>query len=294
MPKVKIGNTSLFFDIYGSKLDVQKTDVKEKPTLLVLHGGHGMADHTLYVEFWSQFSKVAQIIFLDQRGCGRSDRCDSSEWNLRQWGQDVFDFCEALDIKKPIVMGLSMGGHVLCEYATQHPQHPGALVFCNTEAKFDLDLVAEKFEARAGKDVAEIVRQNFMAPTPEIVKLYQERCVPFYAKNAYTQTEMKRCQQRMEIFEHYCKNEMKTFTYLDKLGGIVCPVLFMVGEESTGHPVKAAEKMAAKMKKELVTYHLFKGAGAPVYKDSLKESLEVVNRFISQISSKSNEKEKSI
>lgn len=82
MPKIKINDTHLFFNIYGSQLNIGASDVKEKQTLLVLHGGHGFADHTLYVEFWSQFADSIQVIFLDQRGCGRSDVCDSSEWNL--------------------------------------------------------------------------------------------------------------------------------------------------------------------------------------------------------------------
>src|SRR3990167_6770811 len=99
MPKIKIGNTKLFFDVYGSKLKVRDTDVIEKQTLILLHGGHGFADHTLYVEFWSQFADIAQVIFLDQRGCGRSDKRNQDEWNLQQWGKDVHDFCLQLGIK---------------------------------------------------------------------------------------------------------------------------------------------------------------------------------------------------
>ena len=90
MPKINIGSATLFFDIYGSKLDI-KTTITEKPTLLVLHGAHGLVDHTLYVEFWSQFSDIAQVIFLDQRGCGRSDWRNKNEWNVKRWGEDVYE-----------------------------------------------------------------------------------------------------------------------------------------------------------------------------------------------------------
>ena len=67
MPKIKINNTHLFFDVYGSHLQILHDSVIEKPTLLVLHGGHGVADQPLYVDFWSRFSDIAQVIFLDQR-----------------------------------------------------------------------------------------------------------------------------------------------------------------------------------------------------------------------------------
>lgn len=47
MLKIKINNTHVFFDVYGSHLRILHDSVLEKPTLLILHGGHGVADHTL-------------------------------------------------------------------------------------------------------------------------------------------------------------------------------------------------------------------------------------------------------
>lgn len=61
---IKINDGNLFFDVYGSKLSLIKDSVEQKPTLIVLHGGHGFADHTLYVEFWSQFQDIMQVIFI--------------------------------------------------------------------------------------------------------------------------------------------------------------------------------------------------------------------------------------
>lgn len=142
---IKVNNTRLFFDIYGSALDIKPNKVTTKPTLIVLHGGHGIVDHTLYVEFWSQLSAIAQVIFLDQRSVGRSDEVDLAECNLQNWGQDVVDFCAALGVKKPIIAGVSMGGHIMGELVAKHPQFPGGLIFCNTEAKFDLDAMVEMF-----------------------------------------------------------------------------------------------------------------------------------------------------
>ena len=280
MPKIKLGDQHLFFDVYGSQLKIGATSVEQKPTLLVLHGGHGMVDHTLYVDFWSKFAGVAQVIFLDQRGCGRSDPCGPEQWNLRTWADDVVAFCEALSIEKPIVAGVSMGGHVICDYATRFPGHPEALIFCNTEAQFNVDMVCACFEKLGGKEIADIARANFTNSTPEIVKLYKEKCVPYYAKKAYSAKEIERCVQRMEIFEFFCKQEMQHFNYLAELHKITAPSLFMVSEESPGHPPAAAEAMVEKMNPDLVAYHLFKGAGAPTYNDAPEESYQVVLEFL--------------
>jgi proline iminopeptidase len=52
---------------------------------------------------------VAQIIYLDHRGNGRSSGDDPATWNLAQWGDDVRAFCEVLGIEKPVVYGASFG-----------------------------------------------------------------------------------------------------------------------------------------------------------------------------------------
>ena len=46
--------------------------IREKPTLLLLHGGPGL-DHSIYKPAFSTLADVAQVVFLDHRGNGRSD-----------------------------------------------------------------------------------------------------------------------------------------------------------------------------------------------------------------------------
>ena len=43
------------------------------------------------------------------------------------------------------------------------------------------------------------------------------------------------------------------------------------------------EEMANEILPELVSYHSFKDAGAPVYKDSPEESEQVVRKFLEKI-----------
>ena len=38
---------------------------------------------------------VAQVVYLDHRGNGRSDAGPKDAWTLAQWGDDVRAFCEA-------------------------------------------------------------------------------------------------------------------------------------------------------------------------------------------------------
>jgi pimeloyl-ACP methyl ester carboxylesterase len=280
---IHINQCKLFFDIYGSKLSITPTEVKEKPTLIILHGGHGMVDHTLYVEFWSQFSDICQVIFLDQRGCGRSEWGVPEEWSLSHWADDLHQFCKALDIKKPILAGVSMGGHVMCEYLRHHSDNLGGLIFCNTEARFILDDVCQKLSELGGHEVGEIARIQFTNPTKESAQMYQKMCIPYYAKNAYSPSEIARCKQNIPVLSHFYKHHIQYFDYVEDLKKINCPTLLMVGESSPLHLPARAEEMARQISPALLTHYIFKNAGAPVYKDSPKEAFTVVSTFLTKL-----------
>ena len=55
-------------------------------------------------------------------------------WNLAQWAADVRAFCDALEIEKPIVLGVSFGGMVAMKYAASYPDHPSRLILVSTVA----------------------------------------------------------------------------------------------------------------------------------------------------------------
>ncbi|MBV8357276.1 MAG: alpha/beta fold hydrolase, partial [Deltaproteobacteria bacterium] len=125
--RIKIGDSWLFFDVNGAKLRPEGPRMKEVPTLLLLHGGPGL-DHSIFKPLMSVLTDVAQIVYLDHRAQGRSDRVAPNRWTLQTWADDVRDFCEALEITRPVVMGESFGGFVAMAYAERHPSHPGKLI----------------------------------------------------------------------------------------------------------------------------------------------------------------------
>lgn len=279
---VYINGIKLFFDVYGSKLDIKPDRVEEKPTLIVLHGGHGFADHTLYVEFWSQFSDIAQVIFLDQRGCGRSDASEPDKWNLQQWADDLHQFFITLNITKPIIAGVSMGGHVMCEYIKKHHDYPGGLIFCNTEAKFSLDKVCAKLQKLGGNEPAKAFHNFYTEPNEENFAVFAELCIPFYGKKAYSPQELNRCIKHPEVFFHFCQQEALSFNYLDVVHNIQCPTLMLAGSDSL-HLVEAAKEMTSKIDSKYLTLEVFENTGGPVYKDKPDKSYQVVKKFLAEI-----------
>ncbi|WP_437990404.1 alpha/beta fold hydrolase [Sorangium sp. So ce145] len=153
--RVQTGDVRLFFDVEGAKLVPEGPAMRERPTVILLHGGPG-SDHTEFVPFGSALAEVAQVVYLDHRGCGRSDRSGPERWNLETWADDVRAFCDALGIERPVVLGNSFGGVVAQAYAARYPDHPGKLILTSTTAKLRLDRMLHVFERLGGAQAADV------------------------------------------------------------------------------------------------------------------------------------------
>ena len=79
---VSVNGVRLFFDVEGAKLVPDGPVMREKPVLLMLHGGPG-ADHSIYRPAYSALADIAQIVYLDHRGNGRSEDGPRESWNWR-------------------------------------------------------------------------------------------------------------------------------------------------------------------------------------------------------------------
>ena len=69
---IMVNGARLYFDVEGAGLVPDGPRMREKPTLLLLHGGPGF-DHSMYKPAFSHLADTAQIVYLDHRGNGRSE-----------------------------------------------------------------------------------------------------------------------------------------------------------------------------------------------------------------------------
>lgn len=99
--------------------------------VLFIHGGPG--SNSAYFEYTggNVFERDVQMIYLDQRGCGRSDNAANKDYLLNRIVKDFEEVRQALGIKQWIVMPHSFGGILATEYAFQHPSSIKAMVYLN-------------------------------------------------------------------------------------------------------------------------------------------------------------------
>lgn len=277
--RVKIGDVRLFFDVEGAKLRPDGATMREVPTVVLLHGGPGF-DHSNFKPDFSRLTEIAQVVYLDHRGNGRSDRSDRSKWNLPQWGDDLRSFCEALEIERPIVMGTSFGGMVAMSYATRHPEHPGKLVLSSTAALSRQDRSLDMFERLGGAEAREAARRFFDNPGPETMADYQKKCLPLYNRTPSGPESLLRSVMNLELMADFFKHESHTFNFLPELGRIKCPTLIAAGELDPITPVADAKDIAAAIAPGLARLEVFENAGHGAHRDQPDRFFKVLNEFI--------------
>lgn len=279
---VTVNGTRLFFDVTGMGLAPDGPGLREKPTLILLHGGPGF-DHTHLKPDYDTLADVAQVIWLDHRGNGRSLSDDPSGWNLAQWGDDVRGFCDALGIEKPIVLGVSFGGFVAQSYATRHPDHVGKLVLVSTAARMDLSEVYAAFERIGGPEARRIAEAFWDHPTPESRRIYRERCHPlYYTRSLGDPHRNDRSIVRDAVSMHFAGpgNEMQRFDFRADLARVRCPTLVMSGERDPITPMAFGETIARHLPPDLAEFVRFPDAGHGIVNDVPDAFLAKLRAFL--------------
>jgi proline-specific peptidase len=277
--RVQVGDVRLFFDVDGAKLRPDGPKMREVPTILMLHGGPGF-DHSVFKPDLSGLADIAQIVYLDHRGNGRSDRSRPEYWNLDRWGDDVRAFCDVLQIERPIILGESFGGMVAMAYASRHPDHPGKLILASTAAQIRPDRSLEVFARLGGAQARDTAQRFFDNPSQSVMVEYIQKCLPLYNRRQRSPEWMARSVQNVELTSFFFQGEIRTFNLLPQLARIRCPTLITVGDMDPITPMQNSEDMAAALPANLVRLELFKNAGHGVQRDDPEKFDRVVREFI--------------
>jgi len=99
--------------------------------VLFIHGGPGSNSFYFEKEGGDVFSKKVQMIYLDQRGCGRSDSAANGDYSLNRVVKDFDEVRQKLAYRQWMVIAHSFGGILATQYARQYKSTIRAMVYLN-------------------------------------------------------------------------------------------------------------------------------------------------------------------
>ena len=275
--RIRVNGHWLFFEVEGFESSGAREGC-ERPTVIALHGGPGL-DHADLRGQLSPLSRYAQVIYLDHLGNGRSERGSPELWNLERWGDDVRAFCDALDVRQPIVFGNSFGGMVALSYATRYPAHPERLILCATTARFERARALETFVRLGGSEAALVAERFFTDPSGSAFDDYIRVCLPLYRRRP-PRLERHESVLHLDVARHFVGGEWNTFDFRPQLSAVACPTLVLAGEDDPVFPSGCSEALAAGIRPELVRFERFAGCGHAVMNDANERALAVIEAFV--------------
>lgn len=216
--RISLGDVSLWFDVSGPSVIPQGDTTVERPVLVAVHGGPGL-DHMTVKAALEPLAADFQVLYFDLRGHGRSDRSSAGSWNMRTWADDLRRLCDALGLRKPVILGSSFGGDVALTYAALFPEHPGGIILANTTGgHWDDPRVIEAFGRVGGPEAAATIerirtyrRGGYAADAEDLQAKFTRVCYPLYSATLGWAGESRQFLARMirnpDVAAHYNSHE---------------------------------------------------------------------------------------
>ncbi|MGC4865240.1 alpha/beta fold hydrolase [Micromonospora sp. DT53] len=268
----------LYLDVEGPSLVAHGTGWRERPTVVLLHGGPG-ADHTVFKPRMSALSRWAQVIYLDQRGGGRSARGTAIDWNLQSWANDLATVCRTLGIERPILLGQSFGTLVAMRYAVDRPGQVGGLILASPYATGDFSSSYPLFAKLGGDAAGRAARRFWTKPGAATLAEYRRRCAPLYpGRPAPARPALKGMND--DVLLHYARTEHPELDLRGELHRVDCPTLVLAGRRDPLTPPSHAHAIATAMRPSIAAVHVIPEAGHHVFAEAPRTSLRLVRDFL--------------
>ena len=285
--RISLGDVSLWFDASGPSVIPQGDTTVERPVLVAVHGGPGL-DHITVKSALAPLAEDVQVLYFDLRGHGRSDHSSAEFWNMRTWADDLRRLCDALGLRKPVILGSSFGGNVALTYAAPFPDHPGVILANTTGGHRDQQRVIEAFGRLGGDEAAAVVQRIFAGDTEDSQAEFNRVCHPLYSGTPGWAEEsrqwMARTIKSTDVGSSYSyEREIQSFDPWSVLGTVRCPMLVLAGEDDPICPLPVVEELASQLPAETTRFVRLPGARHTIFRDRPDLAFPAVRNFVSQI-----------
>ena len=274
--EIEANGTRLWFDVEGAALVPDGATMRERPTVVLVHGGPGSYDHSYFKPHFSRLADIAQVVYLDLRDHGRSQRHAPDAWSYELCADDIRRFCDAIGLERPIVLGHSMGSWIVLLYGARHPGHAGGLIAQSGMARFDLDRLTEGFRRAGGDVVADVARRAFAGE-----EVSDEEWAPAFAAygpNVPSADELARRAQNLDV--DASGQLMRELNILDQLPLITSPTLVCVGELDAVTPVDASQEIYDHLRANVRRMEVIPGVGHFPWLDDPERYWAVITDFV--------------
>lgn len=282
--KAQIRGTEIYFDIAGMQLAPVEKDFEERPVIFMLHGGPG-GDHLRFKQHSLELQDVAQLVFIDHRGCGRSKKTKRKDYTLENNIEDIEALRKYLGLNKICILGTSYGGIVAQGYAIRYPKNLDKLILVVTAPSYHFLDEAKKILQQRGNKQQIAVSEHLWNGTfknPNHVAKFFKLMDTIYSVVA-KQKRKKVYAKSKTIWSHDALNEgfggfLRHFNFIPSLKKITCPTLVLAGQQDWICNPSQSKIIADKIPN--AELKIYKNSGHAVAVDAHKQYIRDIKKFL--------------
>jgi len=210
--------------------------------LIVLHGGPGL-DHTHLRPWLDPLADDFRLVYVDERGQGRSERVDPATLTLEVFARDVDRLAEAIDLDRFALLGHSFGAIITTWHAINLGTAAGCVISGGGDSSENLMADVEaSLEAMGenGKPIAESWEWEKTVETPEECAELMRMQAPFHFAGEPPPDFAAETTYVPEVLRHFSNAGYGDFDYTAELHRVSKPTLVLVGSEDRVTTPRAA------------------------------------------------------
>jgi proline iminopeptidase len=256
--------------------------------LVVLHGGPGM-DHSMFRPYLDPLSDEFRVLYVDERGQGRSDRVDPASLSLEVFARDVDLLAESLELERFALLGHSFGAIISTWHAINLGTADAYVLSGGGDSieKLTAD-VAASLEAmgEAGVPIAQSWEDEKTVRTEEELHDLVRVQMPFQFAGKPPVGYGEDMIVTPDVLRHFSNAGYGDFDYTPDLGRVTRPTLVVVGEEDRTTTTRAASVLHEGIEgSELV---IIPGVGHMSFVEAQDAYLDAVRNFLRRSSDSSD------
>jgi proline-specific peptidase len=226
----------------GVSLFVHEVGGGDGVPLIVLHGGPGL-DHTHLRPWLDPLGEERRVLYVDERGQGRSERVDPATLSLEIFARDVDRLAEALGLPRFALLGHSFGAIITTWHAVNLGTAEGYVISGGGDSSDNLMADVEaSLEAmgEAGKPIADSWEWEKTVETPEDCAELMRIQTPFHFHGPPPPDFAADTLYVADVLRHFANEGYGDFDYTPDLGRVSKHTLVVVGAQDRTTTPRAA------------------------------------------------------
>ena len=250
--------------------------------VIVLHGGPGL-DHSMFRPYLDALGDEYRLLYVDERGQGRSQRVDPATLSLEVFAHDVDLLAEALGLASFALLGHSFGAIIATFHATELGTAVAYVISGGGDSSEALDADVEAALEALG-DEGEVIAQSWegekAVETDEQLRRLIRDQLPFHFHREPPAGYMEDFVPSPEVLRHFAKVGYGNFDYRPKLKDVDKPTLVLVGEYDRTTTPRAARVLHEGMSDSEL--YVVPDAGHMSFVEQADEYIAVVRDFLAR------------